>query len=89
MFVLKCSCKVTKSSFQTQLKTPIDISQHSSIYLFDFLETCPDRVTLVSLDAIGFDGLIIVDEVTGFGELTICGGAILSGNLVVGGMILS
>ena len=44
---------------------------------------------MVSLGAIGFDGLIIVDEVTGFGELAVCGDAILSGDLVVCGMILS
>ena len=43
---------------------------------------------MVSLGAIGFDGLIVVDEVTGFGELAVCGGAILSGDLMVGGMIL-
>ena len=43
---------------------------------------------MVSLGVIGFDGLIVVDEVTGFGELAICSGAILSGDLVVGGMIL-
>ena len=43
---------------------------------------------MVSLGVIGFDELIVVDEVTGFGELAICSGAILSGDLVVGGMIL-
>ena len=34
--------------------------QHSSIYLFGFFETRHDRVTLVSLGAIGFDGWIVV-----------------------------
>ena len=52
-------------------------------------ETRPDRITLVWLGVIDFDGLIVVDEVTGFSELAVCGGAILSGDLVVGGMILS
>ena len=78
----------TKPSFQTQLKAPINICQHSSIYLFGFLETRPDRVILFSLGTIDFDGLTVVDEVTGFGEFAVCAGAILSGNLVVGGMIL-
>ena len=54
-----------------------------------FFETRPYRVTLASLGAIGFDGLIVVDEVTGLGDLTVCSGAILSGDLMVGGMILS
>ena len=44
---------------------------------------------MVPLGTIGFDGLIVVDEVAGFGELTVCRGATLSGNLVVLGMILS
>ena len=44
---------------------------------------------MVLLGAVGFDGLIVVDEVTGFGKLAVCGGTILSGNLVVGSMILS
>ena len=38
---------------------------------------------MVPLGAIGFDGLIAVDEVNGFSELTACGGATFSGNLVV------
>ena len=63
--------------------------QHCSIYLFGFFETHPDWVTLVLLGVIGFDGLIVVNEVTGFGELAVCSGAILSGDLVLGGVILS
>ena len=73
--------------FQTQLKAPINICKHSSIYLFGFFETCPDRVTLVSLGAMGFNGLIVVNEVMGFGKLTVYGGVILSGDLVVGGTV--
>ena len=38
------------------------------MYLFDFFETRPDRVALVPLGAIGFDGVMVVDEVTIFGE---------------------
>ena len=74
--------------FQTQLKTLINIFQHCSINLFGFFETRPDRVTLIPLGAIGFDGLMVVDEVMSFGELTVCGGVTLSGDLVVVGMIL-
>ena len=77
-----------KSSFQTQLKALINTFQHCSIYLLDFFETCPDQVTLVLFGAIGFNGLMVVDEVTGFHELTVCCGATLSSNLLVGGMIL-
>ena len=44
---------------------------------------------MVSLGAMGFDGLIVIDEVTGFGELAVWGGAVLSNDLVVGGMMLS
>ena len=46
-------------------------------------------MTLLPLGAIGFDGLIAVDEVTDFGELAVCSGATLSGNLAVAGVILS
>ena len=73
--------------FQTQLKAPINICKHSSIYLFGFFETCPDQVTLVSLGAMGFNGVIVVNEVMGFGKLTVYGGVILSGDLVVGGTV--
>ena len=44
---------------------------------------------MVSLGAISFDELVVADEVTGFGELALSGSAILSGNLMVRGMILS
>ena len=44
---------------------------------------------MLPLGAIGFDGLIAVDEVTDFGELAVCSGATLSGNLAVAGVILS
>ena len=85
LFVCFCNVHVKLPSLlsQTQLKTLINIFQHCSIYLFGFFETSPGRVTLVPLGAIGFDGLIAVDEVTGFSELTACGGATFSSNLVV------
>ena len=44
---------------------------------------------MAPLDATDFDGLIVVNKVTGFGKLAVCGGATLSGNLVVFGMISS
>ena len=91
MFVCFCNVhvKLLRLLFQTQLKTLINIFQQCSIYLFGFFETHPDRATLILLGAIGFHGLIVVDEVTGSGELAVCGGARLSGNLVVVGTILS
>ena len=46
-----------------------------------------DQVTLVSLGAMGFNGVIVVNEVMGFGKLTVYGGVILSGDLVVGGTV--
>ena len=89
MFVCFCNVRVKLLSplFQTQLKTLINISQHCSIYLFGFFETRPDRVILVLLGAIGFDGSIVLDEVAV--NLAVCGGATLFSNLVVSGMILS
>ena len=86
LFARCCNVQVNLLSllFQTQLKT-LNIFQRCSIYLFVFFKTRADWVTFVQLGAIGFDGLIVVDEVTSFGEL----GATLSDNLVLGGMILS
>ena len=91
MFVCFCNVHVKLLSllFQTQLKTLINIFQHCSIYLFGFFETHPDQVTLVPLGVIGFDGLLVVNEVAGFGRLAVCSGVTLFGNLVVVGMILS
>ena len=37
------------------------------MYLFGFFKTCFDRVILVPLGAIGFDGLMVADEIIGFG----------------------
>ena len=90
LFVCFCNAYVNLLSlpFQTQLKKLINIFQHCSTYLFGFFKTNADWVTLVPLGAIGFDGLIVVNEVTGFGELAVCGGATFSGNLVVVSMIL-
>ena len=44
----------------------MNIFQQCLVYLLGCFETRPDRVTLVPLGAIGFDGLIVVDEVTCF-----------------------
>ena len=44
---------------------------------------------MVLLGAIGFNGLIVVDEVMGFSKLAVCSGVILFSDLVMGGMVLS
>ena len=76
------------SSFSIKLKTISNIFQHCSINMFAFFRNTFYRVTLVPLGAIGFNGLIVNNEVTGFGELAVCSVATLSGNLAVVGMIL-
>ena len=50
------------------------------VFMFGFFETHLDQVTLVPLGAIGFDGLIVVNEVTGISKLAVCSGAIPSSN---------
>ena len=90
LFVLFCfyfQANLLSSLFQTQLKTLINIFQHHSIYLLGFFKTHPDWVTFAPLGAIGFDGLMVVDEVTRFGELSVCCGATFSDNLVVVGIL--
>ena len=87
MFCFYFQANLLSSLFQTQLKILIDIFQHHSIYLLGFFETHPDRVTFAPLGAIGFDGLMVVDEVTRFGELSVCCGATFSDNLVVVGIL--
>ena len=89
LFFCNVHAKLLNLNFQTQLKTLMNIFQHCSIYLFGFFKTRPDRDNLVPLGAIGFDGLMVVDEVMDFGELAVCGGATLFGNLVVIGMLFS
>ena len=42
---------------------------------------------MIPLGAIDFDGFIVFDEVTDFGELAVHGGVTLSGNLVVARML--
>ena len=83
IFFCNVHVKLLSLLFQTQLKTLINIFHHCSIYLFVFFETHSDRVTLVPLSAIGFDGLIVFDEVTGFRELAVCGGAVVRHFLVI------
>ena len=39
------------------------------MYLVVVFRTCSDQVILVLLGTIGFNGLMVVGEVTGFGEL--------------------
>lgn len=71
--------------------TTKNTNQHISalaVYLFCFSKI-PDRITLVPLDLIGFNGLMFADEITDFGKLAVCGCARLSGNLVVVSIILS
>ena len=70
-----------------QLKALTNIFQYCSIYLLVFFEKRPGRVTLIPLGAIDFDGFIVFDEVTDFGELAVHGGVTLSGNLVVARML--
>ena len=82
-FFCNVHVKLLSLLFQTQLKTLINIFHHCSIYLFVFFETHSDRVTLVPLSAIGFDGLIVFDEVTSFRELAVCGGAVVRHFLVI------
>ena len=45
------------------------------MYLFGFLKTRTDRVSLVPLGTIGFSGLTVIYEVMGLGELVVCGSA--------------
>ena len=80
LFVCFCNVHIKLISllFQSQRKALINRFQHCSIYLFGFFETRPDWVTFIPSGATGFDGLIVADEVTGFGKLAVCGGTTLS-----------
>ena len=57
--------------------------------LLGIFKTSHDRVILVPLGAIGFDGLMVANEVLGLGELVVSSGTTLSGNLAVVDIILS
>ena len=48
-----------------------------------FSKRVPDRVILVSLDAIGFNELMVANDVICFGVLVVYNGATLSANLEV------
>ena len=57
--------------FWTQLKTVFNILQHCLMYLFGFFKTHLDQAILVPLDVIGFDGLMVLEKVTGFVKLAV------------------
>ena len=57
--------------------------------LLGIFETRHDRVIFISLGEVGFDGLMVANEVAGFGELVVSSGATLSGDLAVVDIILS
>ena len=70
-------------------KTLPNIFQHYSIYLLGFFETRPNQVILGPLGEIGFDELMVSNEVAAFGKFVVCSGATLSRNVIVVHMKLS